>query len=87
MLQAHIQGRGTGDVVPVIEGHPVIRGDAGEPMALSHRREHERHVQTIFGTVERWRLTGEPVNRHGGGEPPGIWPSRPFLDPTWTENR
>jgi len=48
MLQAHIQARGTGDVGPALE---IIPGEGGEAVTLTHRREYERHEQTIFGRV------------------------------------
>jgi len=48
MLQAHVQARGTGDVGPRIE---VADADAG-PVVLGQRREHERTVETIVGSVQ-----------------------------------
>jgi len=54
MLQAHIQARGVGDIGPAIEVLPSKEEE--EPIRLTHRRDHERHEETIFGGVKVHRL-------------------------------
>jgi hypothetical protein len=46
-LQAHIDGRGRGDVGPVLE----VRGGGPFPVHYTHRRVHTRRLVTLFGTV------------------------------------
>ena len=53
LLQAHIEARGKGDVGPAV----VVAGVAGGPGRLhAHRREHVRHVETVFGGVAVSRM-------------------------------
>jgi hypothetical protein len=46
LLQAHIQARGQGDVGAAIE----VQGQEGSRL-YTHRREHVRHLETVFGEV------------------------------------
>lgn len=49
LLQAHIQARGQGDCGEAIE----VQGKEGAgPRLFTHRREHVRHLQTVFGEVQ-----------------------------------
>jgi hypothetical protein len=51
-LQAHIDGRGTGDLGPVLR---VCEGDA-LPVRYTLRRVHARRLVTLFGTVTVCRM-------------------------------
>ncbi len=54
LLQAHVQARGKGDVGPAV----AVAGPTGSEVVQihAHRREHERHMETVFGTVEVSRI-------------------------------
>lgn len=53
LLQAHLEARGNGDVGPALE---VMRQDQETPQRMSHRREHTRGMETLFGGVKVARL-------------------------------
>ncbi len=51
-LQAHLDGRGQGDVGCAL----ILRGGPEGPPRLSHKRLHRRDVVTLFGTVSLTRM-------------------------------
>lgn len=54
LLQAHIQARGKGDVGPAVA---VVSSGSDHVVRLhTHRREHVRHAETVFGEVAVERL-------------------------------
>lgn len=53
LLQAHLEARGKGDVGPALQ---VVRQDQEAPQLMSHRREQERGMETVFGAVRVDRL-------------------------------
>ena len=57
LLQAHVLRRGDGDVGPAIQS-----GSAGATVVYSHRRNQQRSLKTIFGTIEITRIG---YGRHG----------------------
>ena len=62
LLQAHVQGRGDGDVGAALKVFEPGRRD--EPLLYTHKRIHVRSVLTIFGEISvsrlGYRMPGKP---------------------------